>query len=544
MGDAYHVTCLMLLGLGAAVMTAAFFPVRGICMDARAHSQAWVGLPALIIFFTLGYVASAFALAWQNKADLRDLWVATALFGAACFMWGITQVSWLIIRETQRIAALEHHRAAHDPLTTLPNRVFFIRQLEDAIARTAEQNRLAVLIMDLDRFKLINDTLGHQYGDILLQEVSLRVHASLRVTDLVARLGGDEFGILINPVDDPEHLKTIARHVATVLEGPFAVNGHLTDVGASIGVAYYPEHGAGSNALMKNAEIAMYEAKRRGADVMVYDAGFDTNDLDRLNILSELRQAIDQAHLLVHYQPQFAANSGRLTGVEALVRWPHPRFGLLLPEEFIALAERSGLINRLNRWMLDNVFEQLTAWRMAGIEIPISTNVSVVNLEDPDLFEYIVEGLRVRGLAARQLKLEVTETAVMSDPKSALAAVKRLSELGVRFSIDDFGTGYSSLIYLREMPIDEIKIDRSFIVNMTRDNNDAIIVRSTIDLAHNMGRLVTAEGVENRAVVELLRQWNCDTLQGFYLSPPLTAEALNLKLNNSSWSPAFPLHAN
>jgi diguanylate cyclase len=362
---------------------------------------------------------------------------------------------------------------------------------------------------------------------------------------LLARLGGDEFGILIDPVDHPEHLATIAGHVAAVLEAPFALEGHPADVGVSIGAAFYPTHGDSSNTLMKNAEIAMYEAKRRGAELMIYDQGFDAHDLGRLDIVRGLKAAIDEAALLVHYQPQIGAKSGKLTGVEALVRWPHPRLGLLLPEEFIALAERSGLINRLNRWVLDIVFNQLAAWQVQGIDTSISTNISVINLQDPDLIQYVVDGLRERGLTASQLKIEITETAVMSDPQVALAAVQRLSEFGVRFAIDDFGTGYSSLLYLREMPVDEIKIDRSFIANVTRDNNDAIIVRSTIDLAHNMGRTVTAEGVESLEAFRLLRHWNCDTLQGFYLSPPLSIEDLNLRLKDPRWSlPTAPLPAN
>lgn len=293
---------------------------------------------------------------------------------------------------------------------------------------------------------------------------------------------------------------------------------------------------------MKLAEMTMYEAKRRGKDVIVYHPDFHRHDLKRRHILAELRRAIGHNDLIVHYQPQFDPRSDRIIGVEALVRWRHSRLGLLLPGEFIAVAEQSGLIHRLNRWVLGSVFEQLAAWQAQDIELPISANVSVINLQDRSFFQHIVDGVQGRGLRTDRLKLEITETAVMSDPGIALPTVKRLSQFGVRFSIDDFGTGYSSLLYLREMPADEIKIDRSFIVNMTRDNNNAIIVRSTIDLAHSLGRLVTAEGIESRETLELLAHWHCDTLQGFYLSPPLSIDNLTLQLHAQGISPGSPTH--
>jgi diguanylate cyclase (GGDEF)-like protein len=541
--DAASIAVAMLLTLGGIAIAAALFPIRDLCLEARAQSRAWLAVPALAVLFITAYAVFAVALANREAIDLSVLVAAAAICGAGCFMWAFAYISGMVVRESRRVAALERHRAAHDELTGLPNRAFFVRQLEEAVGASAGQKRLALLIIDLDRFKLINDALGHRYGDILLQEVANRLRGALRMKDLVARLGGDEFGVLIDPVINPEHLKTIGEHVTAVLQSPVAVEDYPTDVGVSIGVAYYPEHGSSGNEMIKNAEIAMYEAKRRGADVVVYEPTFDTNGFHRLDILNELRQAIDGARLLLHYQPQFAAKSGRLVGVEALVRWPHPRLGLLLPNEFIGLAEQSGLINRLNRWVLNIVFEQLAAWQTAGIDMPIATNVSVLNLQDPDLLQYVMAGLANHGLAAGRLRLEITETAVMSDPEAALGAVKRLAELGVRFSIDDFGTGYSSLRYLRELPVDEIKIDRSFIVDSARDANDAIIARSTIDLAHNMGRLVAAEGVESRETAELLAHWNCDTLQGFYLCPPLAIHELAPRLADPSWTWRSSVHA-
>ncbi|MGH8502103.1 MAG: putative bifunctional diguanylate cyclase/phosphodiesterase [Gammaproteobacteria bacterium] len=543
--DAAAIAAYILLVLGAAMLAVSFIPVRDICLEARGHSRVWLALPALVVAFItgiLGYLVFAVTVARQG-AHFDQLAVAAVLFGAGCFVWGVAHISRQIIGEMRRIAALAQHRAAHDPLTNLPNRKFFARQLERAIGNVVPPRRLAVLMMDLDRFKLINETLGHYYGDIVLQEVGLRLQRSLRMTDLVARLHGDEFAVLINPIGDPEHPRTIGQHVAAVLQKPFAIEGHPADVGVSIGVAYHPDHGVNHNDLMKNAEIAMYEAKRRGVDVVVYEPGLDVSNRQQLSILRELREAIDQHRLVVHYQPQFGTKAGKLIGVEALVRWPHPRFGLLLPEEFIALAEQSGLINNLNYWVLEVVLDQLAAWKSAGNTTRVSTNVSAVNLQDPKLVHFITDGVRNRDLSPKQLKLEITETAVMSDPGAALTAVKRLSQFGVRFSLDDFGTGYSSLVYLRKLPVSEIKIDRSFIVNVTRDHNDAIIVRSTIALAHNLGRWVTAEGVESHEARELLTAWGCDALQGFHLSPPLPIEELDAKLKDPRWNPAKPLPA-
>lgn len=539
MFDLAAIAAFVLLALGAAMLGAALMPVRDIVREARGHSRVWLALPALIVAFVtgiLGYLMLAIAVA-RRETGLMELAAAAVLFGAGCFVWAISCISRRMMREMLRLAALEQHRATHDPLTNLPNRQFFEGQLERAIADNVAPRRLAVLVMDLDRFKLINKTMGHHYGDTVLQEAGLRLQRSLRITDLVARLGGDDFAVLINPIVDPEHPRIIGQHVAAVLQKPLAVEGRPADVGVSIGVAYHPEHGASHGELIRHAELSMYEAKRRGADVVVYEQTLDSAGRQRLVVLGELRQAIEQQSLVVHYQPQFGAKAGRLTGVEALVRWPHPRLGLLYPEEFIALAEQNGLIGSLNRWVLEVVLDQLAAWHSVGNAMPISTNISAINLQEPDLVQHIADGVRKRGLPPRRLKLEITETAVMSNPDAALAAAKRLSQFGVRFSIDDFGTGYSSLVYLRKLPVSEIKIDRSFIVNVARDHNDAIIVRSTIALAHNLGHWVTAEGIENRQTLELLAAWGCDALQGYFLSPPLPIEALNARLKDSAWNP-------
>ncbi len=524
----------MLLTAGITTLLLSLLPVRDIWALRQPRLLIRFALPVLIAATIIGCGISA-GLTIKYGAGIADFAAAAAVLGAGCLAWITAQLGKAALREAQRMTALERHRADHDTLTHLPNRVFFLQQLERAISRAAGKHCLAVLIMDLDRFKLINETLGHFYGDTVLQEVGRRLQSRLRVNDLVARLGGDEFVIMIDPVDHTNQAGTVAQHIASILERPIMVAGYSAEASASIGIAGYPEHGSSGHTLIKNAEIAMYEAKRHGVNTMVYDPGFDMHDVNRLTILSQLRSAINGHELQVFYQPQFDGTSGGLAGVEALVRWPHSDPEWPLPAEFIELAERGGLINRLNRCVLEIVFDQLAAWQEVGVTTSISTNLSAINLQDPGLFTYIAQGLAARGLNAARLTLEITETAVASDTKAARALVKRLSELGVRLSIDDFGTGYSSLIILRELPVEEIKIDRSFVMNMTRDTNDAVLVRSTIDLAHNLGRAVTAEGVESQEALELLKSWGCDVVQGFFLSPPLAIDDLNRKLANASW---------
>jgi diguanylate cyclase len=543
MDAGYKLAALILIALGAVALALALRSARRMrAQTSQPLPQFRLALPALIFALIACYIAW-FIILLRHDVALDGLAVAATLCGAACILWAIAQSGRAALREAVRIAALERHRADHDALTGLPNRLFFMRRLARSAERAADRQHFAVLIIDLNRFKLVNDTLGHAYGDGLLREFGRRLQGSLRMSDLVARLGGDEFGILINPIESLERARNIAGNLAATLQGPIVVGSHGADVSVSIGIAGFPEHGAGGNALMKNAEIAMDEAKRRGVGIMLYDPGFDTHDVEQLNTLGELRRAIEADALEVYYQPQFSPKTGKMTGAEALVRWPHSHAGLLLPTDFIDLAEQSGLINRLNRRVLDIVFDQLAAWRAAGLDTPIATNVSALNLQDPGLFEYIVEGLRARHLSAAQLKLEITETAVVSDPDAA-RALTRLAEFGVRLSIDDFGTGYSSLVYLRELPVGEIKIDRSFVVNLTRDNNDAILVRSTIELAHNLGRAVIAEGVESREALELLTRWGCDAVQGFHLSPPLVISDLDRKLKDPDWRPLVPAPAN
>jgi diguanylate cyclase (GGDEF)-like protein len=421
-----------------------------------------------------------------------------------------------------------------DALTGLPNRALFMDRLGQAV-RTARRThgRLAVLAIDLDRFKDVNDTLGHPMGDLLLREVAARLRRALeRGTDTVARLGGDEFAVLI-PLQALDGAQVAARKVSDVLSESLTIEGHLIDLGASTGIAVYPEHGEDADRLMRHADIAMYAAKRAGTGHEAYHARQDQNNPGRLSLLGELRQAVDQGQLTLVYQPKLALSGAPERAAEALLRWNHPERGLISPDKFVPFAEQTGYIKVLTRWVLDGAFRQCAEWRARGLEIGVSVNVSVRDLHTADFLRGVTDLLKRHAVDATRICLEVTESAVMEDPSHALEVLHRLHELGFQLAIDDFGTGYSSLAYLKRLPVDELKIDKSFVRGLGGDGDDAAIVRATIDLAHVMGLSVTAEGVEDEAVLATLRRLGCDRAQGYFISPPLKSEELEEWFRNA-----------
>jgi len=436
-----------------------------------------------------------------------------------------------IAERERRIAEL----AYADPLTGLPNRALFNDRIGQAVSAAARgAGQLAVLTLDLDRFKHVNDTLGHHMGDLLLREVAYRLHHALqRRTDTVARLGGDEFAVLL-PTEGVEGAKLVARKIVEVLSEPLTIEGHLVDVGASTGIAAYPEHGADADTLMRRADLAMYSAKRAGTGFEVYDARHDQSTPGRLSLLGELRHAVEHDELTVVYQPKVGLAARSANAAEALLRWVHPERGVLAPESFVQFAEQTGYIKAVTRWVLNSVFRQCAAWRAAGLDMRVSVNISARDLHNPEFPRTFAELAAVHRMRHEFVSLEVTESAVMEDPAHALAILERLHEMGVRLAIDDFGTGYSSLAYLKRLPVDELKIDKSFVIGLVRDADDAAIVRATIDLAHHMGLTVTAEGVEDRNVLETLRRLGCDHAQGMFVSRPLPAAELERWLRQES----------
>jgi diguanylate cyclase (GGDEF)-like protein len=433
-----------------------------------------------------------------------------------------------VSRRLQRHVEKIQHQALHDDLTALPNRLHFREHIAAAIAsEQGAAHRVAVLLLDLDRFKEINDTLGHQCGDELLKELALRLRGVTGDDTLLARLGGDEFGI-VAPGRDAEEAQALARSVCEALQAPFVARGVPLVIEASVGISIHPTHGRDVDTLIQHADVAMYAAKDKRLGVAVYEDSLDTSTAADLALMSELRAALEREEIVLHYQPQIDVTSGRVVGMEALVRWEHPERGLVPPNSFIPLVERTGLSTSLTEYVLRRVARQLQEWREAGVEIDVTVavNLTMFDLLDTSLPGKVARLLEEAGVDPGRLELEITERVIMADPVRVRGVVEQLKKIGVRIAIDDFGTGYSSLSYLKSLPVDVLKIDRSFVLSMTVDQSDRAIVRSTIDLAHNLGLSVVAEGVDNEETLEELARYGCDVAQGFYISRPQAAERI------------------
>jgi diguanylate cyclase (GGDEF)-like protein len=425
--------------------------------------------------------------------------------------------------------------AFRDVLTDLPNRTLFSDRLRVAM-ELAERERqpLAVLLLDLDRFKQINDTLGHQTGDQVLQQTAKRLGSLLRKSDTVARLGGDEFSVLLDcGMDSAKH---IAQKLLRGLEEPIVIGEHSLDVRASIGIAGYPVDSGDPETLMRHADLAMYAAKRGNLGIAVYDATLGRHRREQLSLLGELRRAIENDELRLIFQPKIDMATGEIAGAEALVRWQHPERGLVPPGDFIPFAEQTGFIKSITRWVIEAAARQCGRWRAQGISLKLVINISVQDLLDAGMPDAIVAALQRHNVPARSLALEITESGFMQDQAAAVAVLKRLRALEIDLSVDDFGTGHSSLAYLRHLQVTELKIDRSFVRNLVHDDKDRAIVLSIIDLAHNLDLTVVAEGVEDRSTLEVLRKLGCDLVQGYVFAKPLPEEEFRAWC--SSWTPA------
>jgi len=418
------------------------------------------------------------------------------------------------------------HQAWHDALTGLPNRSRLLVELEQLMtAGTAGDQQFALLLIDLDRFKEVNDAIGHRYGDLALQQVGARFRAELSDLDTLARLGGDEFAVLVRGAD-ADKVYEVAYRLLGALERPFDLEGTGVEIGGSIGAVLYPEHGGDADTLLRRADVAMYAAKGAGSGCAIYTPGMDRHSPERLGLVAELRHAIEHDELVLHYQPQIDVRSGALVGFEALARWPHPQRGLVSPAEFIPLAEQTRLIRPLSRWAIRSALFACAKWTSADLAVPVAVNLSAHDLQDSGLPDFVQASLDESGLPANRLRLEITESSLMADPRGAREILARLRSIGVRIAIDDFGTGYSSLEYLRNLPVDALKIDRSFVRDMASDDGARAIVRATIDLADDLGLRVVAEGVEDAATWEMLAALGCDVAQGYYFGAPLAASDL------------------
>jgi diguanylate cyclase (GGDEF)-like protein/PAS domain S-box-containing protein len=430
--------------------------------------------------------------------------------------------------------------AKHDALTALPNRIMFHDRLELAVARAKRNGRrLAVMFIDMDRFKIINDTLGHEAGDTLLREVAKRLTGTLRTSDTVARLGGDEFVVLIEDVSDPVYLGTIAQKLIDALAASFLLSGQEYHVTASIGISTYPDDSEDIQTLLKNADIAMYRAKEQGRNAFqFYSAQMNVHSIERLTLESSLRRALERNELVLHYQPRIEFRSGRITGVEALVRWQHPELGLVPPGKFITLAEETGLIVPIGEWVLHAACAQYRAWEQVGLgHLRVAVNLSPRQFQQGDLLKSVARVLAQTGCSAKSMEFEITEGMVMRNPESAVTLLQQLKDMGIHISIDDFGTGYSSLAYLKRFPIDSLKIDRSFVTDVPQDTGDVAINVAIIAMAHSLGLKVVAEGVETQEQLDFLRKQGCDEMQGYFFSKPLPLEQVTALLLKGLKSP-------
>lgn len=449
-------------------------------------------------------------------------------------------------RVTERTTQLQdantqlEHQALHDSLTNLPNRALFHDRLSNTLSSAQRSQELFALIgLDLDLFKEINDTLGHHAGDLVLQHVAQACHKILRESDTVARMGGDEFSILLPKVTGMEHAMQVAQRVLAAIKEPLQIDGHLIEVSASLGIAIYPEHGDDELTLIMHGDAAMYEAKRQKLGVAVYQPEMGEGKNEAVALKGELRRAIAEGEMVLHFQPKIDFSAQKINGVEALVRWQHPRLGLLYPDRFISLAEHSGQIKPLTIEVLRLAMLQIQIWREQGMEFPVAVNISAVNLQDRGFPEIVAAMMTEYEVPSRLLELEVTETAIMTEPISAIDNIRKLDNIGVQVSIDDFGTGYSSMAYLQKLLVAKIKIDKSFVIDMDKDQKDDVIVRSTIELAHNLGLKAVAEGVESAEVWERLKAMGCDSAQGYYMSKPLTPEKFAEWMQSSPWGHAL-----
>ena len=498
--------------------------------DGRERVLAYSRSAAFPFYLAAFVETSALRASWLRQAAAPIIVLLLALAASAVFAAQLHRA----VRDQQLYASAQEYVASHDTLTGLLNRDAFIRNLTERIA--ADPNgRLAVLLLDLNRFKDINDTLGHAAGDRVLQELGSRAAAVVGEGCDVARLGGDELAFAVSATDRPQAVTELTAAVHSALQQPVTMQGVTLDLAASSGVALYPEDAQSANELLRCADIAMYDAKAHLRPLTHYSKSLDNFSADRLAMHGELTKALREHSLYLLYQPKVSFRNGTLSGVEALSRWDHPTKGAIPPELFISLAETTELIHPLTQYVLEQAIAQAVNWRDSGVNVPVSVNISVNNLLDPNFVGHLEEMLGRSSLQGSLLELEVTESAVMRHPETIVKRLHDIRDLGVQLAIDDFGTGYASLAYLKRLPVQSLKIDKGFIINLARDPADQRIVRSIIRLAHGFGMSVVAEGVESPAVARRLERKGCDYAQGYHYGRPQPAAEIIQRLRAGAW---------
>ena len=523
---------IVLVVFGFICLSIAFYSAQRISKVIQPNKKSWKLLCFLISFFIVGYIFFGY-LQLSSPTTLSDLFIAAVFCGGGLFVLMIVRMSKFNIEDLSRVAALERHRALYDDITNLPNRNLLCEFIDNATMQADKNGQsIVVALVDMVAFRNINNTLGHYYGDYLLQLMVPRLKKCIKDGDMLARLGGDEFVLVLNDMT-VEDAHKVAKSVLAQLEKPFSIEGQELKVDVIVGIAVYPEHGIESESLLQHAYIAKDIAKINEFKFEIYDAHKDKFKIDRLMIIGELREAIKYNQFVLHYQPKVSLRDGLTKGVEVLLRWKHPETGLLIqPDNFISVAEKSGLIDDVTYWVLDNSFRQKAEWYKDGLDLIISVNLSIKNLHDSEFPSQVQKLLKKWDIDPNEVILEITESSMIIDPKQTYEVTTKLHSLGLHLSIDDFGTGYSSLSYLKQLPASELKVDKSFVIDMLKDDNDQVIVRTTIDLAKSMGMQVVAEGVEDQLVLEMLKKLGCDTVQGYHLCHPIPADELYAKMIN------------
>jgi diguanylate cyclase (GGDEF)-like protein len=476
--------------------------------------------------FVLSYTGLAlFSVLVAISTETTGVWALVVFIAPLAFarqMFTRTHSLQEATVELELRQAENEHQAMHDSLTGLPNRLLFQQRLTDAIeAARARNGRIAVILMDLDHFKEVNDTLGHHFGDELLKQIGPRLATVLRDEDMMARLGGDEFGILLPDLPEDQVAFSIAERLLEEMQTPVSVEGLALDVSGSLGIATFATQCKNAESLLRRADVAMYAAKDAGGGFELYAPSMDQHSPSRLTLVSQVRPALEQGEFEMYYQPKVRLIDGRVAGAEALIRWNHPERGVVSPDDFIPLVEKTVLLGPLTLYVMENVMRQWRVWADDGMAIPIAINLSPRSLLDRQLPETVGRLLERYSMAPSFLRMELTENFLMSDSARSNAVLGQLSEVGIPLSIDDFGTGYSSLSHLKQLPIDEIKIDRSFVMDMHEDGNDYMIVRATVELGKNLGLRIVAEGVEDRETFDRLADFGCDEAQGYYIARPM-----------------------
>ncbi|MFJ5287965.1 putative bifunctional diguanylate cyclase/phosphodiesterase [Streptomyces sp. NPDC088348] len=550
-----------ILGIGAAALVLAAFDETPTVGHPWQPLDWGIGSAAEIVLAAVAYLGVARVLLWSavvpptrglptvaRTALVRQGLTGVALLGIAPLICVVAvslplllplfAVPLIALDSTLWIARARAEEQLRDPLTGLPNRQWLLERTWAALAEAENGGfRSSLVLIDLDRFRSVNDTLGHLAGDRLLLQIAERLRFALPRGAEVARLGGDEFAVLLPAADSATSVMRIARHLVAELSSPLDLDGLTLVLEASAGVSVFPDHALDAEGLLQRADVAMYQAKRDRTGVEVYESKRDSNTPDRLGLLGDLRRALDAGDVELHYQPKVRFD-GQVAGLEALVRWVHPERGRVPPDEFIAIAESSGLMPHLTEYVLETALAQVAKWRLQGLKVPVAVNVSPRDVHTPGFAGAVAARLARHGVPPGALQLEITEHVLLEDPQRAADTLAGLTAHGVKMSLDDFGTGYSSLVHLRRLPVSELKIDRSFVARLAVDNEDAEIVRCTVDLAHSLGLIVVAEGVEDDETWERLRDLGCDAVQGWLVAaamPPHEATAWLLARGSRGW---------